>query len=84
MFEAGAYYSEHPHQCRMSSGVKGRVVVGRRAVVIPRLVALRVKRCPLGIQCTDWLEETREKESQMITITHMRVFFFSPLREDNT
>lgn len=60
--EAGTYYSQHPHQRRVSCGVKGCVVVGRGAVVVPRLVALCVKRCPLGIQCSDWLEETTEEE----------------------
>lgn len=59
--EVGTYYSEHPHQRRVSCGVKGCVVVGRGAVVVPRLVALCVKRCSLGIQCSDWLEETSEK-----------------------
>lgn len=54
---AGTYYSEHPHQCWMSSGVQGCIVVRRRAVVVPRLVAFCVKRRSLGIQCTDWLEK---------------------------
>lgn len=54
--QAGSYYSEHPHQRGVSSGVKGGVVVRRGAVVLPRLVTLRVKRCSLWVQRADWLE----------------------------
>lgn len=42
----------------MSGGVEGGVVVGRRAVVVPRLVAFCVERRSLGIQSTDWLGGT--------------------------
>lgn len=58
---AGTHYPEHPHQRWMSGGVKGRVVVRRGAVVIPRLVALGVERCSLGIECADRLQKNRGK-----------------------
>lgn len=68
--KAGTYYSEHPHQRGVSSGVKGGVVVRRDAVVIPRLVTLRVKRRSLRVQCADWLEgRVRER----VYISHCSV-----------
>lgn len=35
-------------------------MVRRRAVVVPRLVALGIKCCSLGIQCTDRLKNKKE------------------------
>ena len=59
----------------MSGGVQGGEVVRRRAVVVPRLVALCVKGGPLGIQGTDWLEDTREKYRKS---TNIKKYTLSP------
>lgn len=54
--KVGTYYSEHPHQRGVRSGVKGCVVVRGGAVVIPRLVTLCIKCRSLRVQGADWLE----------------------------
>lgn len=58
-----AYYSEHPHQRGVSGGVQRGVVVGGGAVVLPRLVTLRVERRPLGVQRPDGLKAAADAQS---------------------
>ena len=72
--KAGTDYSQHPHQRRVSSGVKGCVVVRGGAVILPRLVTLCVKRCSLRVQCADWLEGRVRHRVMHIEWTGMKGF----------
>lgn len=56
------HYSDKPEERGRSGGVEVAIVIWRRLVLLPRLIAFSVEYGTLGVQRSDWLEETGNRK----------------------